>query len=146
MIKITPKNHELFSKARILFKIRSCGYCRLYDEFIETINAKLPIGKRITIIDCTDYHDFKIITDSRIPIFEKYIEGSYPCLFIDGIRIQGSNSREELEAFVKSLLSEDFIINEDLVIEVEDKDYPIQFNQDCHYEKKGFFRRHIVCR
>ena len=78
--------HPLLSKGRFLFVVDDCEHCAIWKEFIESINQELEIDKRITIIDCTIYHDFGIVDDQRILLFMPYLQGEYPVLFFEGRR------------------------------------------------------------
>ena len=137
-LKIFDPKRELLLKSRLLFTINDCEHCKLYLRFIQRINAKLPLDKRITVINCSNYHDYDIIDDRRIPIFINYYGGSYPTLFINGGIIKGANSQAELEAWIKARLEYDFVLEEDL----ED----LTFNKQCKYVKNKWFGRHLECK
>ena len=136
-MKIFDPRRELLLKSRILFTINGCEYCKHYLRFIQAVNSKLPMNKRISVVNCTNYHDYGIVDDRRIPIFLEYYQGSYPTLFINGGIIRGANSQEELEAWVKARLEEDFVLGED---------FGFTFEKECHYVKNKWFGRHIECR
>ena len=136
-LKIYDPIRELFLKSRILFIIEGCYYCRMYKSFIGRININLPVNKRIELIDCSDYHDNKIRTDKRIELFMKYYEGSYPTLFIDGGIIRGANSVEELKAWLKGRLKDEFLTYENMDVEVFDKMESLTFDKYCIYKIEG---------
>ena len=144
-LNIFSPKRKLLGDFTGIFSIRGCGYCRLYCEFIETINLKLPLYKQIKIIDATMYHDYGIITNSLIPIFIKYYKGGYPSFFINGELISGANSVEELKARIIPYFSDYFIIKEDLSTEVDGKEYEWLFDKDCRYVKKGLFGGKLEC-
>jgi len=125
-----------FMDARILFVINHCSHCRLYREFIERVNLKLPLNKQISIIDCTRYYDLGIIDNPLIKKFDKYIKGNFPLLFYAGMKLEGGNSREELESFITSLVYKDYIVSEEI---------PYQFNKECVVVQKGIFKKSLVC-
>ena len=144
-LNIFSPNREILNNSIILFKIQGCAHCRKYLEFIEMVNAKLPLSKQIKVIDATMYHDYGIITDSLIPLFIKYYKGNYPSFFINGELISGANSVEELKARIIPYFSDYFIIKEDLSTEVDGKEYEWLFDKDCKYVKKGLWRGKLEC-
>ena len=127
-------NNKTFSKIRVAFIIQGCPRCRLICEFIERINAKLPVYKRIQVIDCTYYNNYKITENYLINLYGKHFDG-FPTLFIGNKKISGANTRIESEAFLSSLLEEEYDIPE-----YSDK----KFNKKCEF-KKGIFGRKIIC-
>lgn len=128
---------HLYKNTRALYVLNSCKHCRKWKEFIERLNFKIELGKRIEVIDCTMYDKFGVVTNPLIKVFEKYIK-EYPTLIFDGVLISGTNSREEAEAYIRTALRNDFI----LPTEIKNI-----FNKDCHFEKKGFLikRKVLVC-
>ena len=105
---------------RILFIRQRCEHCRKYLEFIERINAKLPIRNRIKIIDCTMLK-YGIVEDPLVQLFDKSIKG-YPSLFliddygngdIRKIKLDGINSIIETKAYLESYLNKEFIVFEE---------------------------------
>ena len=124
-----------FRKYRILFVKSSCIHCRKYLEFIERINLKLPIDKRIKIIDCT-MAQYGIIDNPLIVLLDKQIEG-YPTLIFDGLKISGINSAIETKVFLETYLNKEFIVYED---------NNFMFNSDCEFKKGGLFNKKVVCK
>ena len=122
-------DNKTFSKNRVLFKVDNCDHCILL-RFIEKINMKVAIDKRVKVVDCTIYQNYGIITDHLILLYNKYISG-YPVAFIGNRKIDGANSQIESEALYNAILDDDFIVNE----------YnKRKFNKVCAYVKKGLFR------
>lgn len=144
--KIYDPERTIFLNSRILFIIDGCPYCRMYYNFIGTVNKNLPWNKKIDIVNCTQYHDNQILTDNRIPLFFKYYGGSYPALFINGGIIRGANSTEELKAWLYSRLYDEFIIDEKLSIEIGGVESPLMFDKKCHFKKKGWFNKEVICK
>lgn len=132
---ITNPKKELLEKSRVLFVKNGCPYCRLYYYFIEELNFNLPIEKRIKVINCSSYEQFGVAESYLIEIFAPYFN-SYPTLFIDGRKVSGSNTLEELESWCKSYLSKDFIIPENNNFYFDAK--------QCHFIQKGF-KKEVVC-
>ena len=128
-------NQEMFNKIRVLFVIQGCQHCRVWLEFIERINAKLPIHKRIKIVDCTYYQNYHILTDQLIALYNKHFDG-FPCMFIGNLKISGMNSRIEAEEYLSSLLEEEFIIPE-----FNER----KFNKDCEI-KDSMFKQKVICK
>lgn len=129
-------NLQVFKQARVLFVIDGCMHCNIYKSFIERYNQKVPVTKRIEVIDATKLHDYGIIEHPLLRVFKKYLDGTYPVLFFESRKISGANSREETEAQVRTLLEDDFNIPED---------NPYLFSKECRWEKKKILGRIIVC-
>lgn len=125
---------ELFRKYRVLFYKDGCRHCRLL-YFIQRMNGKLPVHKRIKMIECSLYDLYKIPTDPLQVLFSGLFSG-YPTTFIDGEKIDGANSTIESEEYYKSLLEEDFTIPEQSTN---------KFLKDCEYAKKGLFKNKVIC-
>ena len=124
-------NNATFNKLRVVFVLQRCNYCKKVLEFIERLNMRLPIEKRIRVINCTFWQYYEIMTDPLIALYNKYIDG-FPTICIDGIRINGVNSKIEIEAYLYSLLQKDFIVNES---------NKYRFSKECSLDNKG----RIVC-
>ncbi|MFW9880956.1 MAG: hypothetical protein ACFFG0_48460 [Candidatus Thorarchaeota archaeon] len=119
-----------------MFVEDGCPYCLIYKLFLPRLMSNIPIEKRIKIVDCTLFQNYGIVTDPLILVFDKYIEG-YPCLFLNGVRYSGVNTKREIEAYLKALLNKDFEIpvkNEHL------------FNKDCKYVERKYFGKKLFCR
>ena len=114
--------------ARILFIVEGCLHCHNYKEFIERINSNLPLDKRIKLVDCTLFYDRGVMVDPLISIFKKHIGNTFPVLFFEGIRLDGSNSRIEVESFIRAMVDEEFIM---------DQPNPFLFEKECYYGKRG---------
>lgn len=131
---INPKR-EILQKSRVLFIKDGCPHCGKYYPFIEKANMNLPVEKRIKVINCTSYEQFGVAESYLIGIFTPYFN-AYPTLFIDGLKVSGSNSVPETQAWVYSYLSRDFITPED---------NPYYFDgANCHFITKGFSKQ-VVC-
>ena len=118
--------NELFLTARILFVQEGCPHCLMYKMFIEQVNSNLPFGKQIELIDCSPFEKYGIISDPRILIFDKDIQG-YPTLFING------HKKDGLIWFIKAYLDKEFILR-------ESNDY--LFDRTCNF-KNG--RKKLIC-
>lgn len=129
-------NSEMFNKRRILFFIQGCSYCRRILEIIPRINARLPIHKRIKLIDCTYYQRYGILTDPLIALYAKNFTG-YPTLFIGPTKTEGFHSKIESEIYMYSHVDKEFIIGES---------NKYTFNKDCEFATQGKFKGEIICR
>lgn len=128
--------HPLLTKSRILFTVNNCRFCILY-SFIEHINAQLKWDKRIKVINCTKFHDFGIIDEPIITLFNKYLQGAYPVLFWEGEMIQGANTEEEIMAYIQAKANEDFEF---------DNHNQYLFNKECRFQKLSKFKKEtVVC-
>lgn len=128
-------NNHFFNNKRIVFVTRGCPHCRILMEFIERINYKLPIDKRIQIVDCTLYQSYGIATNNLILLYSKHFDG-FPTLFLGNTKISGSHTRIEYETFLHDYLEDEFIIK-------EYSDH--KFNKDCMFSKKGIFKGVPLC-
>ena len=130
-------DRETLMKQRVLCVIDNCYICRLYREFIERMNLKLPYDKQIEILNFTAYFDYGLLTDSRIRMFLPYLQsGQFPVLFFMGMRLDGATTREELESFMKTLLQNDFKYEE----------YnEFLYQKDCQFVDNKYFGRTLVC-
>jgi len=128
-------NNKFFNNMRIAFVMQGCSHCRILSEFLESINFKLPIHKRIKVVDCTLYQNYGIVTDNLILLYSKYFDG-YPTVFMGNTKISGSHTRIEYETFLHDLLEDEFVIK-------ESSDF--KFNKDCSFKKNGIFKGVAVC-
>jgi len=99
-------------ETRILMTRRGCPYCLQMIKIINKINIKLPIDKKIRIIDCGNYEEFNL---QNIPLIKKLekdgLEHGYPFLFIDGIIIEPFPTVEQGIIFFKEFLKEEILFN-----------------------------------
>lgn len=119
-----------------MFVITGCYHCLIYKEFIDRFNLKMPLNKRIQIINCDSYYDFGVPEHPLIEVFAEYLEGTFPTLFFEGLIVRGANTREELEAFLRGLTHQDFV-NKEPNSNI--------FNKTCKYIKEGFFKNKLEC-
>lgn len=133
---INPKR-EILKKSRVLFTKEGCQYCRVYSFFIESMNMKLPIEKRVKVVNCDSFDNYGVPSNFLIPIFSPYFDG-YPTLFIDGHKLSGSNTIYEVESWLYSYLTDEFITEEDNLYD---------FNKRCEFIPKKYFfsKRRVVC-
>lgn len=128
--------HPLLNKGRFLFVVDGCLRCQIYKDFIDRFNSKLKFGKRIQIIDCTEYYNFGIIRSPIMRLFEPYVQGSFPVIFIEGRRKDGTNTVIEAEAWLNSRLYEDF---------EEPHINPYMWNKNCDIKKRGILKNKLIC-
>ena len=104
-----PK-HRYFMETRILVTRRRCPYCRDMKKVINKINLKLPIDKRIKVIDAWEYEEFGL---KNIPILSKLnkdgLNEGYPFLYISGIIIDPSPTREQLKILLERYLKNELL-------------------------------------
>lgn len=128
-------NAEQYNKYNIVFIKNGCDRCRVLCQFIHRLNIKLPINRRIRIINCSYSQQYGIIDDPLISLFDKSFD-SFPTLFIEGVKVVGVNSREEIETYLYTYFHNYFIVTED---------NPFMFNKDCEIKQKGIFKGKIIC-
>lgn len=127
--------NESMRKVRLLAVIQNCSLCAKYKTFIERMNLELPMEKRIRVINSTNLNSLGVFDYGVLRVFDKFMKGSYPFLFLDGMLFNGANSSDECEAFLRAYLHKEFII---------DRENPFLFNKNCRYEKKGIFGRKVL--
>lgn len=124
-------------KGRFLFIVDECSRCAVWKSFIDKLNSELEFEKRIQIIDCSEFYEFGIIRNPIFKLFNRYIAGEFPVIFLDGIRKDGTNSVAEADAWLRAMLHDDFIIPQ----------YNAYlWNKDCSFGDRGIFKRRIICR
>ena len=128
--------NESLRKSRCLFVISNCSICSKYKDFIERLNMELPINKRIRVIDSTNLNSLGVWDYGILRLFDGYMKGNYPFLFLDGILFTGANSKEEVESFIRAYLHKDFII---------ERENSMMFNKNCRYEKRFLGRKVLIC-
>lgn len=97
---------------------------------------KLPVDKRVKVVDCTIYQRYGIVTDPLITLYSKHFTG-FPVAFIGNRKVDGANSQIESEELYNSILEEDFIVQE-----YNDK----KFNKECEIYGRGIFKRRVICK
>lgn len=128
-------DRNLFMNKRVIFTISFCEHCAIYLQFVERFNSNMSPDKRINIIDCTKWQETGIPDDPLIIKYSRYIDG-FPTLFFEGRKISGTNSREEAEAFLKTLCANDFKLPTNI---------PYYFDKECKYINTIWGRR-ILCK
>lgn len=94
---------------RILLVRRGCPYCRRMCEVVNKINLRLPIEKRIRIIDCYEYEEFGL---ENIGLMDKLAKGgfdSFPFLYLDGTTIEPAPTNEQMEILLTTFLNKDLL-------------------------------------
>ena len=127
---------EFYKNDRTLLVLKNCPHCRVWLTFIGTLNAKLPLNKQIDVVEITNYYDYGIFDNPKISAYKKYLTHSYPILFFEGVRLDSNASREELEAFARSL------VHEDLQIQEYNK---FLFTKNCTFKKIPILGKRLVC-
>ncbi len=94
---------------RFLLVRSGCPHCREFLKAIRIVNLKLPLEKKIKIIDCAEWENYGIIIEPVMEKFEKDgLKEGYPLCFIDGIIIEPA-PKDVLKVYVEKLLEEDLI-------------------------------------
>lgn len=93
---------------RVLLIQQGCPACLEYLRVLPKINLRLPIEKKIKIIDCFEWEQFGI---KPHPIMNKFGNDfqDYPLLYLDGVLITGASWVDQLKIFLEKYLEEDFI-------------------------------------
>ena len=95
--------------ARILLVEQGCPGCLEYLRVLPKINLRLPIEKRIKIIDCFEREQFGLKSHPIMDKFEEEDFRDYPLLLLDNILVTGVIWAEQLKIFLETYLQEDFL-------------------------------------
>lgn len=97
-------------ETRVLIVRRRCPYCRMMKKVVCRINQRLPIDKRIEIIDAWEYEEFGL---ECLPILKKLekdgLSEGFPFLYISGIVIEPSPTSEQLKILLEKYLNKEFL-------------------------------------
>lgn len=126
--------NEILRKARVLFVIDFCDNCNIWKKFVERINSELKYNNRIKVINSTFYNEYGRPTHSLHTIFDSYID-AFPILFFEGARLDGTHTRIEAEAWLRSRVHNDFLVK---------RNNQFLFEKKCKYRDRGFFKRRIL--
>jgi len=94
---------------RVLLVESSCPGCKEYLKVIPKINLRLPIEKRIKIIDCFEWEQFGFKSHPIMDNFDRDDFQDYPLLYLNGILITGVLWAEQLKIFLEKFLEKDFV-------------------------------------
>ncbi|MHA1329739.1 MAG: hypothetical protein ACTSR2_01555 [Candidatus Hodarchaeales archaeon] len=98
-------------ETRFLLVRRGCPVCRSFIKVISKINLRLPIEKRIRIIDCYEWEEFGV---KNIPLMDKLeqegLSEGFPFFYIDGIIVEPFPTTEQIKIFLETYLKDEFII------------------------------------
>lgn len=94
--------------ANYLMTRRGCPHCRAFIKAIKLINIKLPVEKRIQIVDCFAWENYGIELEPIMRKFSKELKEGYPICYINGILVEPSPP-DVLKAYISKLLEEDLI-------------------------------------
>lgn len=96
--------------SRFLLTKRGCSHCRDTVRVVNRLNLRLPIDRRITIMDLWEYEEFGLKSNPLIAKFSKEGFDSYPFFYVDGIIIDITPTPEQLKILLETYLKEDFVI------------------------------------
>lgn len=92
---------------RVLLTRMGCKGCREYLRAIPIINLRLPIEKRIKVINCFEYEEWGL---KNHPILDRITFNDYPVLYLDGILIEGVAWVEQIKKFLEKYLKSEFVV------------------------------------
>jgi len=97
--------------SRFLLVRKGCPFCRQFIKIVSKLNLRLPIDKRIRIIDCYEWEEFGL---RNMPLMDKLekdgLSEGFPFCYVDGIIVEPAPTQEQLKIVFETLLKEDFII------------------------------------
>ena len=88
---------------RQLLKKRGCPICISYLGVIQRVNVRLPVEKRIQIVDTSDYEEHDV---NLSPIVNHLKWEGTPTLFLDGIKVVGMTTPWYVEGFLTGYFEE----------------------------------------
>lgn len=95
-------------KFRFVITRMGCPACKIVKEVINRLNYRLPISKRVRIIDNTSTELFSIKEDFvQEKLHDEDFE-AYPITYIDGNMILGAEEYEFMFYRLSKLLEDDF--------------------------------------
>jgi len=94
---------------RVLLIEMGCPGCKEYLRVIPKINLRLPIDKKIQIVDCFEWEQFGFKSHPIMDNFDRDDFQDYPLLYLDSILITGVLWAEQLKIFLEKFLEKDFI-------------------------------------
>lgn len=98
-------------ESRFLLTRRGCSHCLNAKRVVSKLNLRLPIDKRIKIVDCFEWEEFGLRNVPIMEIFEKMgLNQGYPFLYVDGCVVEPAPTPEVLKTFLTKFLQGDFII------------------------------------
>ena len=99
-------------ESRFLLVRTGCPFCREAIKVISKLNLKLPIEKRIRIIDCYEWESYGLKNIPIMDVFNKMgLKEGYPFFYLDGIITEPFPTSEQLKIFLKTFLKSEFIVN-----------------------------------
>lgn len=97
-------------KSRFLVTKRGCVGCLEYYRFLPLLNMRLPLGKKIRILDNFEYEEFfmdKLLILNR---FKAEDLKNYPILYLDGMLFSGAEWAEQLKRRIMKFCEKDLLI------------------------------------
>ena len=95
---------------RILIYRSGCRLCLEYLRFIDFLNLRLPINKRIKLIDAFELENFGFLPHPVMKKLEQEKFEAYPYLFFEGVEVIGGANAEQLKIFLESACKGEFIL------------------------------------
>jgi len=92
---------------RVLLTRSHCRGCREYMRVLPMINLRLPIEKRIKVINCFEFEEWGI---KNHPILDRISFDDYPILYLDQILIEGVAWAEQIKKFLETYLKNEFVV------------------------------------
>ena len=97
-----------FIVTRFIITRRGCEICREWLRVIERVNLKMPLSKRVHVIDGFEWEEMRLKDNALIKKFEKEgLSHGYPFCYLDGMVVEPANSIL-LKTFLESYLNKDF--------------------------------------
>lgn len=100
--------------ARFLLVRFKCPYCREFQKAIKLINLRLPVNRRIKIVDCMHWENYRVKLEPIMDKFSSKLFSGYPLCFItkegieQGIILEPSDA-DMLKTYLNKFLEEEFI-------------------------------------
>jgi len=96
---------------RFLVVRKGCPFCRQMLKVISKINLKLPLDKRIQIIDAWEWEQFGLDNQMILKKMNKIgLDDGFPFLYMEGVIIEPSPTTEQLRILLETYLNDEIII------------------------------------
>ena len=93
------------------------------------------------MVECSNYFNTGEFSDPLIRVYKNQLKEGVPLLVFEGGKIQGANSRIELEAFIKSRILGEFL--REVETEKPDGESYIQDLSNCEFIQKGYWGKFL---
>lgn len=95
---------------RFLLYRSGCKICLEYLKFIDLFNMRLPLDKRVKIIDAFEWENFQVVPNKVMEKFDPKSFNAYPYMYLDGIEFLGGTNAEQLRIMLESYFKGELLV------------------------------------